>query len=338
MSGSEFVNDAFIYASFALLGYDTLLTFSREVQHVWTRKAGLVTVVFILQRWIRLLDGVIDQQTPVDVTSKFRCMGLVISDYCLVVLGFMGTAAFSTLRIWAIWGHARIPALCVLLVSAVTPSLYIYDYSRPTHFDFEDGQCYVLSDFLGTTLYNRIVAELLVLALTWVKTADVWRESLKVKGFKPSLTTLLLRDGTVYFSLLLILNIVVLVLDAIQFGLLGGTSFVYILDAVSANLTARFILDLRNVYVEQSHPHHDMSTIQFGVQSIAGNIGAPLRIEDSTWLSSPADDITDDNEDGYERAVLPLRAGLGLETEEVGLDTVLIGQDARIDGGIAERS
>lgn len=40
-----------------------------------------------------------------------------------------------------------------------------------------------------------IVSEVLVLAATWMKTADMWKMSQLVTSFKPKLTTLLIRDG-----------------------------------------------------------------------------------------------------------------------------------------------
>ena len=42
---------------------------------------------------------------------------------------------------------------------------------------------------------SAIAGDALVVALTWIKTADAWRESRKIKGFKPTLSMLLLRDG-----------------------------------------------------------------------------------------------------------------------------------------------
>ncbi|TCD60882.1 hypothetical protein EIP91_009373 [Steccherinum ochraceum] len=52
--------DACEISALCLVAYDTLLTLSREIQCVWRRKWGLVTVIFVLQRWIQVLDGVIN--------------------------------------------------------------------------------------------------------------------------------------------------------------------------------------------------------------------------------------------------------------------------------------
>ena len=51
-----------ILAGILLLGlvtYDTSLTFSRELKCIWKRKPDLVTMLYLLQRWVLVLDGVV---------------------------------------------------------------------------------------------------------------------------------------------------------------------------------------------------------------------------------------------------------------------------------------
>ncbi|TCD64580.1 hypothetical protein EIP91_003876 [Steccherinum ochraceum] len=63
-----------------------------------------------------------------------------------------------------------------------------------------------------------------------------------------------------------------------------------------------------------------MSGINFNIQSFNGNIGAPLGIEDSTWVTGPADDVANERDKQYVEAAVPFRAGLGLDIEEVPLE------------------
>ncbi|TCD60976.1 hypothetical protein EIP91_009241 [Steccherinum ochraceum] len=56
--GEFSLNYAFVVASFCLVVYDTLLTLSRELECIWRRKFSLITVIFVLQRWVLVLDGI----------------------------------------------------------------------------------------------------------------------------------------------------------------------------------------------------------------------------------------------------------------------------------------
>ena len=61
-----------------------------------------------------------------------------------------------------------------------------------------------------------------------------------------------------------------------------------------------------------------MPSIRFAGHSLAGNIGAPLGGEDSTWLSGAADDVANERGEQYEEADEPFRARLCLEDSEDG--------------------
>ncbi|TCD64593.1 hypothetical protein EIP91_003889 [Steccherinum ochraceum] len=167
----------------------------------------------------------------------------------------------------------------------------------------------------------NITTDALVLILTWIKTADIWRESKRIEGLKVTVGMLLLRDGTLYFGMSLILNVVTLVLNVLSTGA-DGSLFSTLLNAVSANLIARLMLDLRSVNELGANSSRHLSSINFNARSLGGNIGAPLGIEDSTWATGPADDVANERNKQYEEVAVPFRAGLGLDTEEIALESV----------------
>ncbi|TCD70955.1 hypothetical protein EIP91_000862 [Steccherinum ochraceum] len=300
-------------SALCLVSYDTLLTLSREVEHIWMRKLSLVTTIYFLQRWMLVLNGIVTN-LPTDYLWS------ITANIC-TILALVGIAAFSTLRIWAIWGHEVIPTLSVLVTSALVPALNI-------SFTVDDGDCDVNYALSPEALSRRtflvaiaaraaaIASDVLVLILTWIKTEDVWRESARMQGFKYTLSTPIFRNGTLYFGMMLILNIAALALDRVQPDFGGGTSFIAVVNAVSANLISRFILDLRSVYDEKVS-FYTTSTIRFDVQSLACDISAPLGTEDSTWYSGPSDDvvITGDREREAEGVALSVYPRAGLATE-----------------------
>ncbi|TCD64402.1 hypothetical protein EIP91_004118 [Steccherinum ochraceum] len=336
-------------AALCLVVYDTLLTFSREVDCIWRREFGMVTIIFVLQRWALALDGlVLAVSTPHLWVRRSRisllwfilmyhlqeCKVQLISDNVIHILGLLGTTAFSTLRIWAIWGQSLTPTMIVFLTSAAVPAINLYGSAQQKEFAVQDGNCLAMlgispavsirTVFRSLTYAARsaaIASDLLVLVLTWVRTADVWRESMKTKSFKPTISMLLLRDGTWYFAALLIMNIVVLLLDAFQTRISAGSNFTDILNALSANLLARFMLDLRSVNKQGSGKPRTMSSINFDIQSLGGNLGAPLGIEDSTWVTGPADDVANGRDQQHEEVAVPFCAGLGLDIEELPVES-----------------
>ena len=65
----------------------------------------------------------------------------------------------------------------------------------------------LFSDMSTLSTVVAIVADLWVLIVTWKKTADIWKFSLKNHQFKPALSTLLIRDGKVEYLLLFLLSL-----------------------------------------------------------------------------------------------------------------------------------
>ncbi|TCD65045.1 hypothetical protein EIP91_003324 [Steccherinum ochraceum] len=165
-----------------------------------------------------------------------------------------------------------------------------------------------LSAVSYTARSAAIVNDLLVLVLTWIKTSNVWRDTWKNGGTKPTLTMLVLRNGTVYFGLGSPM------LDIYSTDFNEATAFLFVLTSVTANLIARFILDLRTVYTDghaiANHP--SVSNLRFGTNSLAGNMGAPLGIESSTWLSGASDDTVDEQDESTKHQ-LPAGMGEGLQ-------------------------
>lgn len=79
--------------------------------------------------------------------------------------------------------------------------------------------------------------------------------------------------------------------------------------SLAAVLTSRFILDLRGVF-HKPVSTHQVSTIRF-VSSLAGNMGAPLEVEESTWFTGAVDDVTSDRANqAHEEAEEPFLVGL----------------------------
>ncbi|TCD63918.1 hypothetical protein EIP91_004765 [Steccherinum ochraceum] len=183
-----------------------------------------------------------------------------------------------------------------------------------------------------------ILADVMVLVVTWLKTYDVWKASRELKHFRPTLSVLLLRDGTFYFLALFVVNSITLVLDVLAhfgWGRDGGTDFIYITDTVGPVCIARFILDLRSVSAKNNPTHtpalSDISTVRFMstpapfVNDFAGQLGPQ-----TTWVTGALEDADVGAEAGARRveekveldevAVVSTPASGAFELESVGTE------------------
>ncbi|EKM50292.1 uncharacterized protein PHACADRAFT_201131 [Phanerochaete carnosa HHB-10118-sp] len=149
-----------------------------------------------------------------------------------------------------------------------------------------------VSDFLYTTRGSLILADAIVLILTWIKTFRHWRNARRLK-MKASLTTCLLRDGTMYFIALLALNIAQLL--TFNFSDTDITIINALITTLPLMLISRFIINLRTAGSTVSDYSMHMSDQQQGQSSLQfkrsvgrlGDIGGTLQ---DGWGDEPCDE------------------------------------------------
>ncbi|KAH9949955.1 hypothetical protein B0H21DRAFT_819653 [Amylocystis lapponica] len=164
-----------------------------------------------------------------------------------------------------------------------------------------------------------IVEGALVLVLTWAKTYGIKRIASQLH-VKATLTTMLLRDGTVYFATLLVLNFVSLIV--LKTSVVEINPVPKFVDAFTCILISRFILKLREVFLTDAD---DTLRTQFSTERSApqfasrflGNLGAPLEhgttfVTDNTGTNTVCNSVA-----FVELSKDPLAAGLFSDNAEV---------------------
>ncbi|TCD64765.1 hypothetical protein EIP91_003656 [Steccherinum ochraceum] len=214
------------------------------------------------------------------------CKTTTIFAAILTLIKICDTSAFTTLRVWAIWNHSATLTIFVFITNLIIPCVNLYYCIKGRGMLFRRDE---------TELHQKCLQPL-------YRTTTFG---------PPKLTTLLLRDGSLYFCSRVVLNTVALLLNIFLAGSRDSTTFIFIVDAVTTNLVTRFILDLRSIYQSPDSMRStiDPSNIRFNVRSMAGNMGAPLNVADSTWFSGAADEV----EETYEQADEPFCAGLEVD-------------------------
>ncbi|TCD65977.1 hypothetical protein EIP91_001969 [Steccherinum ochraceum] len=347
-------SDAYLIAAIALLAYDTLLTFSRELQCIWNRRLNAATVLFLMQRYTALVHMSFFALTLARQPTSERCAAFNIISSISAILNLFGAGVFCTLRVWAIYGRRPLPGLLVLSVSVIWPIINIRirytmepvascgkERLRRNTVSLPALMCSDLDLICWITVatLNRsmaITSDLLVVALTWFRVGRIWSVK-ELRSFRPRLTTVLLHDGTLYCIALLIFNVIALIIEAPSTNAgVSASYFIYLCEAVSSNLIARFLLDLRAVFFSDlnssasndSHGHtphtsDTTTTIHFArfTSSFAGNLGATVGVEESVWVTDASESLALDSGVGEQRVQDPFAVGL-FETRGEGLVSV----------------
>ncbi|KAI0638277.1 hypothetical protein C8Q77DRAFT_1242693 [Trametes polyzona] len=210
-------------AALGLIVYEHAATFDREVALVWGRKFTGATMLFLLNRYLALVKYPISSYSiglqPISTQSglNWRLALLVL------IPGLFPFAANIELYAHTIISNFPYPIGCTW-TPAMSPHMY-------NSFSIAVRTC-------------NIITDLLVLVITWWKTYGIRRAVANAK-LKVSLSTLILRDGTIYF-----LISVLLVMNVLHIALTVSLRFTWII-ALEAPLTtilvSRFLLNLREV-------------------------------------------------------------------------------------------
>ncbi|KAI0703648.1 hypothetical protein C8T65DRAFT_654645 [Cerioporus squamosus] len=242
------------FASAALIAYEYCLTFHREVQQIWRRGFSSSTFLFYAVRYPAVISPlfVILDLSPWNGQSDRTCTILVRSEMALNVLLLSSAALFSALRAYALCGQNLTILVLVLVLGLVNPAISVYTFVQSTPFLITAPlQACGFLTVIPPTIYEKYVwmigarasallADAIVLIVTWKRT---WSIRAEVASFArtSSLTQTLMRDGTAYFVVLLIVNLIGLALirrlDLVE----PMSTWIAIFTSI---LTSRFILDL----------------------------------------------------------------------------------------------
>ncbi|KZT02208.1 uncharacterized protein LAESUDRAFT_730378 [Laetiporus sulphureus 93-53] len=278
-------------AAAALIFYEYIVTFPQEVHVIWGARLTTVTVIFAINRYMLMVQGISSALYAVLWHTPLSCNAVNLFNAVTGVVLQAVTASFAAFRTYAISGHQVVPALLVLLLGLIqVGGYYIFVYAQlsvpfvayigsyPVCEWKRNGR--ISNAALNMSLAAAIcsaVADLIVVLVTWYKTFRLAVEMRKLR-IKGSIATMLMRDGTLHFMALLLLNIF-----NIQYVFTGSQYSGYasnFLLPISSILISRFILNLRQV----SYGSVDLDTISHSTldtldlpSRLVGNFGAELQ-------------------------------------------------------------
>ncbi|KAH9921841.1 uncharacterized protein B0H18DRAFT_1019322 [Fomitopsis serialis] len=269
---STLISNYITIAPLALIIYDSVLTFDKEIQVFWSRK--LPRAAYLLFALMRLtLIGLVVSSFPLIVGCHVpydavqRCAILyAISNYAILGMSMLLTAIISAMRVYAVtsrnWvltsltlSFALVPVVCLPFLIQDLPNV-----------DSVSRICAIASDVvvIGTTWRNTFY-------VVKFRLRDHWPP-------QPTLSWYLLRDGTAYFVVMLILNIV----DLFLFIFTGDDTVTFLLIyPLSAFFLWRLLFNLREAAYTSG-----------GLDGTSGFLDVPSRAKSSTvvFADAPVED------------------------------------------------
>ncbi|EMD35659.1 hypothetical protein CERSUDRAFT_75204 [Gelatoporia subvermispora B] len=263
-------------AATILIFYDYVTTFDRELECVWSRKFGGPTVLFALNRYVTIVYRILMTLIMVPWSSNPQanaiCTGIARSSEALNVILQLVVAAFTSLRIYALWDKKITVFAFVFSLGLVSPVMEMWYYTRlafvPAPPPFMGCATFVNLTIETGSICN-IAVDCAILVLTWLKTGRIWKQSynMPIKGF---LSTILLRDVQCLNSV-----------PVVCISVLGAVPA--LTQAVTTILISRFLFNLREIYASDntiSERSTSIGTSAFTharfASSVLGNLGAHL--------------------------------------------------------------
>ncbi|RDX56696.1 hypothetical protein OH76DRAFT_1477273 [Lentinus brumalis] len=295
-------------AVFAVLLFEYLITFDREVQFAWGRELSWARTIFLLNRYLSILEYLVVLGPLLPTVNYVRhvhndvlhchkltdtrtsCALLTRLMQVFQIVLYIVWAAFAGLRVYAISARNFVVTV-VVVVLAVVPAVTNAYVASLTSVALSDLGCMSEMDlpiltWIESVLAFRchhatthltdhsvsvatrscmIVSDALVIVTTLVKTWSTMRVARRLH-VQMSFTSLILREGVLYFTIMLSLNIVQILFDFLQ---VGSFSFIVpFLNVITPILISRFFLDLDDLTAQQSPSYSSASGLRsLGTQS-----------------------------------------------------------------------
>ncbi|KAI0365133.1 hypothetical protein BV20DRAFT_973561 [Pilatotrama ljubarskyi] len=212
---SYYVGNYCGFATIALFVYDSVITVDKEVGLFWRRKLTGASLLFFLNRYI-FLAGSLLELGGLSPMSAATCSRYILAAKAIEFAQYLPWAAFSALRVFALScatrtvlvNRLRWPlAILVLLLSLVPLGINYYSYTLASGINDPVFGCSGTMD-IPAAMSTKVViasrscliaADLLVLIVTWNTTYRASRMHRAAQLGNASMSSTLLRDGTVYF-------------------------------------------------------------------------------------------------------------------------------------------
>ncbi|EPT04672.1 hypothetical protein FOMPIDRAFT_1156976, partial [Fomitopsis schrenkii] len=207
----------------AVVAYEYAITLQNEVNLIWGGKTTSSTI-FRLNRLIMIglvVAYVLDMFTW---TTNMSCRVVSVLYVVLELLTYLEWAVVSALRVYVMYSQFWLPATATLMFALVPVAFNIFTCSQTTYLAIEIMPGMTVCDSMPR--YSGIIGRrAVIISRTFAITSDLvvvsvtlWRTLDHACGLvrsreRKTLPDVLLRDGTIYFIVLLCLNCLQVIVD-----------------------------------------------------------------------------------------------------------------------------
>jgi len=314
------------------VGYDYILTFSREVEYIWCRRWSWVSTMFVLVRYLGLCWAMIDALLSSDLMpgpSTVMCTTLFLVGSVWAFAVFLSAAdLMMILRVYTMWSRSRTilhVLLFIYIVQTITSFIYAGIYFNPnTHMsvtivqvpDFPDASlCIPLLNIPpNLTIYYMIPRFVLSAVLFILALTQPLKESVAMykatKQWQPNrYMKLLVKDGIIYFFTSLLYNTVETIVSGTEFrstnpSMFFLAGFTYLIFAL---IMPRFIISVRELYDRDLRARLQGIDSGFGVlsRSVVSQNGVVSTIAFAD-VTPGQDQVVDDDAEGLDSEAIRL--------------------------------
>ncbi|KAI0794595.1 hypothetical protein C8Q74DRAFT_1366027 [Fomes fomentarius] len=203
--------------------HDYLATLPEEVNMFWGGKYTGANVLFFLNRYTVVIFTIVDVLADMDIPTGLStqgCNAFLKFYYTFQFVQYVPWAAFSGMHAFALTRNLLV-SLFIFLLDTVPLALNIVDRVKFTIYPGNDA-----SGLFGiSSRASLILADILLIEITW---GTLSRS--QVLNKEESFVYILLRDGTIYFTCLLILNLLRLIFAVIPASALYAKSSMLNID------------------------------------------------------------------------------------------------------------
>lgn len=253
--------------------YDYVLTFTDEVDQLWMSGRSGTAALFCTLRYPPLVNVVLQILLLLPWPSwqtSHSCASAGVAQLTLYVLVLTSAAVFSALRVYAIAAKNLYLGLLTLLLGLVNPGINIYTFTtftfEPAPFPHAGCIYYVNSNtgFIHWMMGARaasLVNDIVVLIITLMHLTKT-----NTSGFSAGsdLGRVLTMDTIMYFSLLLIVNLIAIITGRSIDFIAPVTTWIAVLTSI---LLSRLLLDMREVSTGPAGESTTLSSMILGTFS-----------------------------------------------------------------------
>ncbi|THU81415.1 hypothetical protein K435DRAFT_785021 [Dendrothele bispora CBS 962.96] len=205
-------------AAFTLLYYDHFLTLGLEVNLIWRRSLGISSILFCLNRYFLPLGNIVVAYSLFSPSiSPSSCKHLTLFHEILLGVSQLIVCINLSLRVYALYSQSRriLITLSCIFTALVVAVLVTNFYQRSIE-PAQIGGCHTrnvgLVEATKTATFWEVVFvyDLVIFCLLLRRVMELRKDALRSVNYTrqvPTLVKLLIRDGTIYFMFMALMNL-----------------------------------------------------------------------------------------------------------------------------------